>query len=147
MGNYSQIFLWVALFIIFVIGEVISLGLTSIWFAGGALAGFITSLITDVFWIQFAVFAIVSVVLIIFTRPIAKKHFNSKNLTQTNVDAMVGKVALVKEKIDNVAGTGVVSVGGLEWTARSINDGNAIEVETRVIIKEVKGVTVIVEAE
>ena len=144
---YSQLFIWVSLFIIFVIGEIISLGITSIWFAGGALAGFLTSLVTDVFWIQFAVFAVVSLVLLAFTRPLAKKYFNSRNLAKTNVDAVVGETVLVKETIDNVAGQGVVIINGLEWSALSADNSKVIPKDSMVRVKEIKGVKAIVEAE
>lgn len=144
---YSQLFIWVSLFIIFVIGEIISLGITSIWFAGGALAGFLTSLVTDVFWIQFAVFAVVSLVLLAFTRPLAKKYFNSRNLAKTNVDAVVGETVLVKETIDNVAGQGVVVINGLEWSALSADNSKVIPKDSMVRVKEIKGVKAIVEAE
>ena len=146
MIEYSQMFLWVALFIIFVVGEIISLGITSIWFAGGALAGFLASLITDVFWIQFAAFAVVSLVLLFFTRPVAKKYFDSSKLAKTNVDAMTGELGLVKEEVNNLAGTGVAIINGLEWTVRTESDNVTIPVNKKVKVKSVKGVTAIVEA-
>lgn len=144
IGN-ELMFLWVALFVVFVVGEVVSLGLTSIWFAGGALAGFVTSLVTKSFIVQFGVFAVVSILLLIVTRPIAKKHFNSKNLIKTNVETIVGSNAIVKEAIDNINGKGVVVIGGVEWSARSSDDNQIIEVDKKVVVKSVKGVTVIVE--
>lgn len=145
MIEYSQMFLWVALFVLFVVGEIVSLGITSIWFAGGALAGFFTSLITDVFWIQFAAFAVVSLVLLFFTRPIAKKYFDNKKLAKTNVDAIVGEIGIVTEEINNLKGTGVVVIKGLEWTAKSSSDSVVIEPDKKVTVKEIKGVSVIVE--
>lgn len=145
MIEYGQMFIWVGLFIVFVIGEIISLGITSIWFAGGALVAFFVSLITDVFWIQFAVFAVVSMILLAFTRPLAKKYFNGKNLEKTNVEAVVGQVGVVKEVVNNIEGTGVVVIKGLEWSARTTNDKNVIEAGTNAKVVDVKGVTVIVE--
>lgn len=145
MIQISSMFIWVALFVVFVVGEIVSLGITSIWFAGGALAGFVTSIFTDIFWVQFGVFAVVSLILLFVTRPIALKHFNSKNLAKTNVEAIVGEKAVVKEEIDNINGKGVVSIAGIEWTARAENNEKIIAVGEKVVVKSVKGVTVIVD--
>ena len=69
---------WLILFVIFAALELVSLGLTCIWFAVGALAACVTSLITDNWIIQAIVFIIVTVVVLIFLRPIAVKYINNK---------------------------------------------------------------------
>ena len=88
---------WLILFVVFAVLELISLGLTCIWFAVGALAGCITALITDNWIIQSIVFIIVTVVVLIFLRPIAVKYINNK-AEKTNVDSLIGKKAKVSKK-------------------------------------------------
>lgn len=145
MIEYSMMLLWLVLLIVFIVVEILSLGLTSIWFAGGALVALITSAITDNVVIQVVLFVVVSVALLISTRPIAKKYFDGKKLQKTNVDAVVGKVGMVKETIDNLNSSGVVVIAGMDWTARAENDSEVIEAGAKVVVKAIAGVKVIVE--
>lgn len=135
--------MWLIIAAIMIVAEIISMGLTTIWFAGGAIiAGFVAYL--GAHWlVQLLIFAAVSMVLFIFTRPIAIKHF-MKDREKTNVESLVGQTAYVKQAIDNVKETGMVKLNGMEWTARSV-DGSAIEADTEVIVKEISGVKLIVE--
>lgn len=123
--------------------EIATLGLVTIWFAGGALVTFFVAMITDSLLIQVIVFLAVSLLLLFFTRPIAKKYYNSKR-TKTNVDSLIGDQCKVTEAIDNFNGTGTVLLNGLEWTARS-KDEAIIEAGARVRVCAVDGVKVIVE--
>lgn len=134
---------WLILFVIFAALELVSLGLTCIWFAVGALAACVTSLITDNWIIQAIVFIIVTVVVLIFLRPIAIKYINNK-AEKTNVDSLIGKKVKVLEDIDNVNVKGKVSINGMEWTARSA-EGNIIKKDTLVEVMEIEGVKVIVK--
>lgn len=135
--------IWLAAFVVLLIVEAMTLGLVTIWFACGALASFIVSLITDSIAIQIVVFIVVSLLMLICIRNIAVSKFNKKRL-KTNVEGVVGKEAKVTETIDNFNGTGTVMLDGQEWTARSLNDNSVIEVGTRVLVREVKGVKLIV---
>ena len=134
---------WLILFVIFAALELVSLGLTCIWFAVGALAACVTSLITDNWIIQAIVFIIVTVVVLIFLRPIAVKYINNK-AEKTNVDSLIGKKAKVLEEIENVNAKGKVSIDGMDWTARSA-DGNIIKKDALVEVVEIKGVKAIVK--
>lgn len=134
---------WLILFVVFAALELISLGLTCIWFAVGALAACITSLITDNWMIQAVVFIIVTVVVLVFLRPIAVKYINNK-AEKTNIDSLIGKKAKVIEEIDNINAKGRVSIDGMEWTARS-TEGNLIHKDTLVEVVEIKGVKAIVK--
>lgn len=136
---------WLVALTILLIIEIITLGLTSIWFAGGALAAFLLSLFTDNLILEVGVFVAVSLVLLYFTRPIAMKYFNNKR-EKTNYEALEGSSGKVLEKIDNFNSTGVVLLNGLEWTARS-SDDSIIPAGKKVIVKEVSGVKLIVEEE
>lgn len=113
--------LWVIALVVFLVIEAITVGLTSIWFAAGALAAWICALLGAPVWLQVAVFIVVTAVALYFTRPIVKKYINGK-VVPTNADANIGKECRVTETIDNIAGTGAVYVDGKTWTARSDND-------------------------
>lgn len=134
---------WLILFIVFASLELISLGLTCIWFAVGALAACITSLMTDSWMIQAVVFIIVTVVVLIFLRPVAIKYINNR-AEKTNVDSLIGKKAKVVEDIDNVNAQGRITIDGMEWTARSADDTH-IDKGTLVEVVEIKGVKAIVK--
>lgn len=134
---------WLILFVVFAVLELISLGLTCIWFAVGALAGCITALITDNWIIQSIVFIIVTVVVLIFLRPIAVKYINNK-AEKTNVDSLIGKKVKVLEDIDNLNAKGQVSIDGMEWTARS-EDGSEIKKDALVEVVAIEGVKAIVK--
>lgn len=134
---------WLIVFVVFAALELISLGLTCIWFAIGALAACVTSLFTDNWVIQAVIFVIVTILVLVFLRPIAIKHINNK-AEKTNVDSVIGKTAKVLISIDNVNATGMVMLDGMEWTARSA-DENIIEKDALVRVTSVEGVKVIVE--
>ncbi|MCH5280854.1 MAG: NfeD family protein [Lachnospiraceae bacterium] len=146
MEIFSQtaILFWLAAIVILLIMEIISLGLTTIWFAGGALVAFILAVFNVPVLIQVFVFLVVSLLLLIFTRPIAVKYFN-KDRARTNVESMIGKQAIVLSEIDNIQGTGRVTVSGQEWSAKTMADDIKLPVGAVVIIKDVKGVKLIVE--
>ena len=125
--------------------EVATLGLVSIWFAGGALVTFFVAMATETLWIQLVVFFAVSLVLLFVTRPIASRFYNNKR-TKTNVDSLVGEYCKVTEVIDNFNGTGTVVLNGLEWTARSV-DETVIEPDSRVKVCGIDGVKLLVGKE
>lgn len=135
---------WLAIIIVMAIIEIATLGLTTIWFAGGALAAFISELLGAGLPIQIAVFIVVSFVLLVFTRPLAVKFMN-KGKIRTNAESLIGKSAIVSEDIDNLKAEGAVKVNGQEWSARS-SDDTAITKDTVVEIIEIKGVKLIVKA-
>ena len=134
---------WLMAFIILVVMEFLTMGLTTIWFAVGALAAFFASLFGVSFWIQIILFLVVSLVVLVVYRPLAVKYVNAKR-TKTNVDDLVGKEAKVTEKIDNLNQTGRVVLNGMDWSARTQKDGT-IETETIVKVIDVQGVKLIVE--
>ena len=136
---------WLILFIVLLIIEIITLGLTTIWFAGGALIAFVLALLGVPATIQWAVFCVVSLVLLFATRPWAVRYFNNQKKEKTNVDSLIGKTAVVTTPIRNLEGKGEVFVNGLTWTARSAEDSVAIEENTHVTVKAVEGVKLIVE--
>lgn len=134
---------WLAIIIVMAIIEIATLGLTTIWFAGGALAAFISELLGAGLLIQIAVFVVVSFVLLVFTRPLAVKFMN-KGKIRTNAESLIGKSAVVSEDIDNLKAAGTAQINGQEWTARS-SDDTVIAKDTVVEIVEIKGVKLIVK--
>ena len=85
----------------------------------------------------------VSLLLLYFTRPVAVKYFN-KDRVRTNVESLVGRQGIVISEIDNLQGIGQITVGGQEWSARSVDDGTAIPVGAVVDIMAISGVKLIV---
>ncbi|MDD3252243.1 MAG: NfeD family protein [Lachnospiraceae bacterium] len=134
---------WLIAFVILVGIEVMTMALTTIWFAGGAFVAFLVSLFGAGLEIQLAVFVIVSFLLLFLTRPFAAKYINS-NTIKTNADGLIGKEARVTAEINNELGTGSAVVGGQEWTARAQEEGTVYAEGTQVWIKEIQGVKLIV---
>lgn len=139
----EMMIIWLVVLIVAIVAEIISLGLTSIWFAGGALAAMVLAAFSLPVWLQVLVFLAVSLALMIFTRPIAVKYFN-KDRVRTNVESLIGKQAIVISEIDNLQGIGQATVGGQEWSARSEDDSRKYPVGTVVDVVAINGVKLIV---
>ena len=134
---------WLVVFILLILIELATMGLTTIWFAGGAVAGFVASMLGANVVIQAAAFFAVSILLLFFTRPFAVRYINS-NKTKTNVEGLIGQEALVLEEINNIRETGCARLEGKEWTARSMND-TVIPKDTVVTVERIGGVKLIVK--
>lgn len=135
---------WLILLIVCIGIEIATLGLTSIWFAGGAVPAMIVAAVGGPLWLQVMLFFIVSLLLLFFTRPVAVKYFN-KDRIKTNAESLVGRTAIVISDINNLEGIGQVTVSGQEWSARSVKDGILIPTGTVVIVRAINGVKLIVE--
>ena len=140
----AYVIFWLAMIIFFIVLELLTIGLTSIWFAAGSIGGLIVAALGGNVFIQAAVFLIVSVVLICLTKPWAKKYINSR-AQKTNVDSLIGKKTILTEDIDNLRQTGKAVVMGQEWTVRTDNDGVKIPKGTLVEVINVSGVKLIVK--
>lgn len=138
-------FIWLIIAAVFIVAEIISLGLTSIWFAGGAVVAAILSWAGTSIWVQISAFAVVSLVLLIATRPFVKKHLIA-TVEKTNVESYVGQQVMVIQEINNNKGEGRVRMNDIEWSARS-EDGSTIPAGKTVVIKAVSGVKLIVSEE
>lgn len=142
----NPVIVWLAVLIVLVVIEIFTLGLTTIWFAGGALLAIVVAALGGPVWLQILVAAVVSGVLLFFTRPIAMKYFN-RDRERTNAESLVGRQAIVISEINNLQGTGQVTINGMEWTARSIMDGRIIGAGEVVVIRGINGVKLLVERE
>jgi membrane protein implicated in regulation of membrane protease activity len=133
---------WLIIFIVLLVVEFITMGLATIWFAGGAVAAAIAAMANCPFIVQFIIFLVVSVLLLYFTRPLVKDKLKV-GTTKTNADALVGKTAIVTSEI-TAAEPGQAKVGGMEWSAVSEDAELPIAAGTAVIIKGIEGVKLIV---
>ena len=129
---------WLVVFVVFAALELVSLGLTCIWFAIGALAGCVAALLGANWIVQAVVFLVVTMVVLIF----AIKYVNNK-AEKTNVESMAGKQGKVVVEIDNINAKGMIKVDGMEWTARSV-DGEIIPKDSLVTVVSVEGVKAMV---
>lgn len=141
---FEQILGWLIIMIVLLGIEMATMGLTTVWFAGGALFAILAALLRAPFWIQIVLFLLVALVLLLFTRPVAVKYFN-RNRVQTNVASVIGKQAIVTAEIDNLHGKGQVTVGGQEWSARSAAADQVLAEGVVVRVVAVSGVKLIVE--
>ena len=141
----EMMFFWAVLVIAAIAIEAATMGLTSIWFAGGGLLALGVAALRGPIVLQIVLFFVVSLVLLIFTRPVAVKYFN-KDRVKTNAESIVGRKGIVTGEIDNLKATGQVTVAGQEWTARSIVEDQIIPVGTVVVVEEVKGVKLMVRS-
>lgn len=136
--------IWLVLLVFFVVIELETMGLTTIWFAGGALIATILAVLGVGIPVQIVVFLLISIVLLIFTRPIALKYFN-KDRQKTNVESWIGKQAIVVEEIENIRNQGKATLNGMEWSAKASDDGVIIPSGTIVTVVGIAGVKLIVE--
>ena len=128
--------LWLIALIVFAVGEAITVGLTSVWFAVGALGALIAAGFGAALWLQVVVFLALSGVTLLLVRPLAKK-FLTPRYQATNADR-------VTEEIDNLKGSGLVNISGQVWTARSAHDV-VIQPGREVKVLRIEGVKVFVE--
>lgn len=142
--NWNLAVVWLVILVACLAVEIATLGLTSIWFAIGALAATVAALLNLPLWLQNTLFVAVSLVFLFFTRPIAVKYFN-KDRIRTNAESLIGKQAIVTSGIDNLQGIGQIMVSGQEWSARSTDDSIKFQVGAVVEITAIQGVKLIVK--
>ena len=143
-GGFSMTAVWLVAMIVLLIIEGIVPGLVSIWFAIGAFAAMISAILGAPLWLQVLWFFAVSILTLCLTRPFAKKYVNSR-ATPTNADMLIGKECVITEAIDNVLGTGAVTVGGKVWTARTEEPDGKDEIGKVMTVVKIEGVKLIVK--
>lgn len=132
--------LWLILCGVFLIAEIFTVSFLLFWPGIGAFLAFITSLFTDEFAIQLAVFVISTVLMIIFTKPLIKKIFKNKDNTKMNVNSLIGKTGVVVKDINTLEAKGQVKVNGELWSAFSSNPREIIEKDSTIIVEDLEGV-------
>lgn len=134
---------WLGLVIILLIIEIATMGLTTIWFAGGAIAAFLSTFFGAGPAAQRTIFVVLSLALLILTRPAAVRYMKG-NRTKTNADSLIGRTAVVSQTVSNLAQSGQVIIADVSWTARSRTE--AVIPEGSVVrICAIEGVKLIVE--
>ena len=131
---------WLVFLVVLLVIEIITVGLTTIWGAGGALA----ALILNILDVPFAAFVVVSVILLVFTRPFAMRFINTRRL-KTNYEGIIGKTIRISQKVDNIGQTGMAVVNGTEWTVRSEQDDVILDPGTLAKVVNISGVKLIVK--
>lgn len=135
--------IWLFLVVVLLIIELVTVGLTTIWFAAGSASAFLLSLAgLGIGW-QIGVFLVVSIVLFVFTRPWAMKYVNKKS-EKTNYEGVIGRTVKVTQEINNTEQTGKAVYDGQEWTARSTDDNTVIEAGQLARVVRIEGVKLIV---
>ena len=136
---------WLIAMVALLVVEAVVPGLISIWFALGALAALLAALLHAPLWLQIVWFLVVSIAALVVTRPLAVKYVNART-QPTNADALIGKECVVTEEIDNVLGTGAVTVGGKVWTARTEREDLHLAKGAKARILRIEGVKLIVRS-
>ena len=136
--------IWLILFAAFMIFEMITMSLTTLWLAGGALAAAAAYGLGAPLWLQLVLFAAVSPLLLFLLRPVAVKYFNTDRV-QASARRLIGRQVIVISEINNRQGTGQVTVDGKEWSAGSIREKEVLPVGSVAVVREVKGMRLIVE--
>ncbi|MGN0549439.1 MAG: NfeD family protein [Acutalibacteraceae bacterium] len=137
-----MLWVWIGLIVVTAAVEAATVQLVTIWFAVGGVAGLIAYAAGLEIWLQILIFALVSAVALAVTRPLVKKFTNGRKMP-TNADRYIGEKAVVTEKIENDLSKGAVKIGGLEWTARSV-DSETAEVGEQVTVEAIEGAKLIV---
>ena len=133
---------WGAVFVVMLIAEFASMQLVSIWFAAGAAGAFAAAMLNLSFTAQLLIFVILSVFLLLITRPLLAK-LRVKQQPRTNADLNIGQTAVVIEEINPALGTGRATLGGVDWIAVS-ESGNNIPAKTVVMVTRVDGAKLVV---
>lgn len=111
------VWIWLSVFVITVVIEFITVEFVSVWFSIASIPALILALFNQNPWLQLIVFFLLSILLLAITRPLVVKYLR-RNIVDTNVDAYVGKTAIVTSTINEIE-AGHVKFEGLIWTAVS----------------------------
>ncbi len=133
---------WLIIMVVLLLFELVTVALTTVWFAAGALAAGIVSIFTEDFMIESIVFIIVSILTLILFRPSVAKKFNDKT-QKTNIDEWIGKRVRITEKVDNKMATGTAVLNGQEWTVRAQDDNVTFDVGDMATVADISGVKLI----
>ena len=134
---------WLIMLVLLTVTEILTFNFITIWFAAGSLAALISSLCGADIMVQMWVFIIISVLSLIFTKPLVKNKLNFKK-TETNADRVIGKTAIVTDEINSEKFAGEVKVNGQMWSAISY-ENEIIEKDSKVKILDIEGVKLVVE--
>ncbi len=133
----AALIVWGIILVVSIAAELATQQLVSIWFAAGALGALLTAALDGSVLIQLLVFVGISLLLVIFTRPILRRVLRFP-VKDTNAKMDVGKLAVVVQDINPIAGTGRARLNDSEWIAVS-TDGSVIPAGTTVRVDDIDG--------
>jgi membrane protein implicated in regulation of membrane protease activity len=139
--------IWLIAAVIFAVGEIATLGFFLAPFAGGAAVAAVISAVGAGEFASWAAFIVVSVALLAALRPLARSHRRMPAQLRTGTAALIGRSAMVTERIANNEDTGCVKLEGESWTARAYDADEIIEPGKRVQVIEIRGATALVTEE
>ena len=139
--------LWLIAAVVFAVGEIATLGFFLAPFAGGALVAAVAAAAGAGAVLTWVAFLLVSAVLLAALRPLARSHRRLPAQLRTGTAALVGRTAMVTERIANREGSGSVKLEGENWTARAYDEDDVIEPGSRVHVVEIRGATALVSPE
>lgn len=143
-GFILEVFIWAAVFVLFVIAELTTVQLVSIWFAVGALVTLIFTCFFEMSLLaQLCIFILASGTFLLITFPYLKKRRN-KGHVSTNTGLYIGKTATVIEEIDQDKSTGRVTLSGVDWSAAALSENEIIPVGSIVKVEKVQGTKLVV---
>lgn len=138
-----QTIYWLVIFVVLLVIEIFTMGLTTIWFAGGAIIAFAAGMLGFGLTAQVGAFIVVSVLLLVLTRPVAVRYFNQER-QKTNAESLIGQQALVTEDINTLQAVGKVEIRGQEWSAKTDEPDGMIAKNAVVVVEGIQGVKLIV---
>jgi membrane protein implicated in regulation of membrane protease activity len=136
--------IWLIAAVVFAVGEIATLGFFLAPFAGGALVAAVVSAAGAGDVVSWALFLVVSVILLAALRPIARSHRRQPAQLRTGTAALVGRKATVLERIANGENSGCIRLEGETWTARAYDEDMVFEPGERVHVIEIRGATALV---
>ena len=136
---------WIVIACVLAVGEVINTSFFLAPFAVGAAIAALAAAIGLATGGSLAVFLAGSLTLLLFVRPVARRHLTMPPQLRTGTAALVGRTAIVVERIANDEGVGCAKIGGEVWTARAFDDDRVIEAGERVNVIAIRGATALVD--
>ena len=134
------IYIWLTVLVLCIVIEAITPNLVTIWFIPASFIAFLFAVFHAPSWLQVTAFISSGLILLFTTKPFFERLLHSAPAAKTNIDAIIGKNALVVEEIDNISECGAVKVDGKVWSARNILSDDTIKVGEIVEVKEIQGV-------
>ncbi|MDQ6749341.1 MAG: NfeD family protein [Actinomycetota bacterium] len=137
--------IWIIAAVVLAVGEMLTMGLFLAPFAAGALLAALVALVGGNLVASWAVFILTSLLLLLVARPIARSHRSSPAPLRTGTAALVGRRAVVLERIANQEAMGCVKLeNGEVWTARAYDEDHIFDIGERVEVVEIRGATALV---
>jgi membrane protein implicated in regulation of membrane protease activity len=136
--------IWILVAVAFGVGEVLTTTFVLAPFSVGALVAALVAAIGGGAVGSWATFILVSLLMLWVVRPIARSHLRTPAQLRTGTAALIGRRAIVLERIANDEGVGCVKIDGEVWTARAYDDESVIDAGTPVQVIEIRGATALV---